>query len=94
MVRQVIRKQGIQRRQGPTLQFKIQTLWQRKIAKKMGWTIRRTLSFTHGSGDNHGCEGDQYVVNGQRLKVFLEPDVVPLHYIDIYTMEEEPERQA
>jgi len=34
------------------------------------------------------------VVNGQRLKVFLEPDVVPLHYIDIYTMEEEPERQA
>ena len=39
-------------------------------------------------------KGDQYVVNGQRLKVFLEPDVVPLHYIDIYTMEEEPECQA
>ena len=83
MVRQAITKQGIQRRrQGPTLQFKIQTLWQRKIAKQMGWTVRRTLSFT------------QYVVNGQRLKVFLEPDVVPLHYIDIYTMDEEPERQA
>ena len=35
------------------------------------------------------AKGDQYVVNGQRLKVFLEPDVVPLHYIDIYTMEED-----
>ena len=40
------------------------------------------------------AKGDQYVVNGQRLKVFLEPDVVPLHYIDIYTMDEEPECQA
>ena len=40
------------------------------------------------------AKGDQYVVNRQRLKVFLEPDVVPLHYIDIYTMDEEPERQA
>jgi hypothetical protein len=39
-------------------------------------------------------KGDQYVVNGQRLKVFLEPDVVPINYIDIYTMEDEPERQA
>jgi hypothetical protein len=37
---------------------------------------------------------DQYVVNGQRLKVFLEPYVVPIDYIDIYTMEDEPERQA
>jgi hypothetical protein len=37
---------------------------------------------------------DQYVVNGQRLKVFLEPDVVPIDYIGICTMEDEPERQA
>jgi hypothetical protein len=37
---------------------------------------------------------DQYVVNGQWLKVFLEPDVVPIDYIDIYTMEDKPERQA
>jgi hypothetical protein len=34
------------------------------------------------------------VVNGQRLKVFFVPDVVPIDYIDIYTMEDEPERQA
>jgi hypothetical protein len=39
-------------------------------------------------------KGDQYVVSGQRLKVFLEPDAVPIDYIDIYTMEDEPERQA
>jgi hypothetical protein len=39
-------------------------------------------------------KGDQYVVNGQRLEVFLEPDVVPIDYIDIYTMEDELERQA
>jgi hypothetical protein len=27
-------------------------------------------------------------------KVYYEPDVVPLHHIDVFTMEEEPERQA
>src|SRR6185437_6634052 len=70
MVRQAITKQGIQRRrQGPTLQFKVQTLWQRKIAKQMGRTIRRTLGFTHRSGDNHGCErrpicGERTVTKG------------------------------
>jgi hypothetical protein len=35
---------------------------------------------------------DQFIVNGQRLKVYYEPDVVPLHHIDVFTMEEEPER--
>jgi hypothetical protein len=39
-------------------------------------------------------KGDQYVVNGQRLKVFLEPDAMPIDYIDIYTMEDETKRQA
>jgi hypothetical protein len=34
------------------------------------------------------------VVNGQRLKVFLEPDVMPIDYIAIYNMEDESERQA
>jgi hypothetical protein len=37
-------------------------------------------------------KGDQFMVNGQRLKVYYEPDVVPLHHIDVFTMEEEPER--
>jgi hypothetical protein len=39
-------------------------------------------------------KGDKYVVNGQCLKVFLESDVVPLHYIDIYALKEEPQHQA
>jgi transposase InsO family protein len=37
---------------------------------------------------------DQFMVNGQRLKVYYESDVVPLHHIDVFTMEEEPERLA
>jgi hypothetical protein len=26
--------------------------------------------------------------------VYYEPDVVPLHHVDVFTMEEEPERPA
>jgi transposase InsO family protein len=32
--------------------------------------------------------------NGQCLKVYYEPDNLPLHHIDVFTMEKEPERQA
>jgi hypothetical protein len=39
-------------------------------------------------------KGDQLMVNGQRLKVYYEPNIVPLRHIDVFTMEEEPERQA
>jgi hypothetical protein len=39
-------------------------------------------------------KGEQFMVNGQWLKVYYEPDVVPLHHIDVFTMEEEPERPA
>jgi hypothetical protein len=39
-------------------------------------------------------KGDQLMVNRQWLKVYFEPDVVPLHHIDIFIMEDEPERQA
>jgi hypothetical protein len=39
-------------------------------------------------------KGDQFMVNGQRLKVYYEPDVVPLNHVDVFTMEEEPERPA
>jgi hypothetical protein len=39
-------------------------------------------------------KGDQFMVNGQRLKVYYEPDVVLLHHIDVFTMEEELERPA
>jgi hypothetical protein len=37
---------------------------------------------------------DQFTVNGQRLKVYYEPYVVPLHHVDVFTVEEEPERPA
>jgi hypothetical protein len=39
-------------------------------------------------------KGDQFIVNGQRLKVYYEPDVVPLHHINVFTLEEEPKRTA
>jgi hypothetical protein len=39
-------------------------------------------------------KGDHFMVNGQRLKIYYEPDIVPLHHIDFFTMEEEPERPA
>jgi hypothetical protein len=32
------------------------------------------------------AKGDQFMVNGQRLKVYYEPDVVPLHHIDVFTV--------
>jgi hypothetical protein len=37
---------------------------------------------------------DQFMVNGQRLKVYYEANVVPLHHVNVFTMEEEPERLA
>jgi hypothetical protein len=39
-------------------------------------------------------KGDQFMVNGQRLKVYYEPVVVPLHHVDVFTMEGKPERPA
>jgi hypothetical protein len=39
-------------------------------------------------------KGDQFMVNGQQLKVYYENDIVPLHHIDIFIMEDELEREA
>jgi hypothetical protein len=39
-------------------------------------------------------KGDQFMLNGQRLKVYCKPDVVPLHHVDVFTMEGELERPA
>jgi transposase InsO family protein len=50
--------------------------------------------FSNGAVTIMDINGDQFVVNGQRLKVYYEPDVVPLHHVDVFTMEEEPERIA
>jgi hypothetical protein len=48
--------------------------------------------FSNGAVTIMDINGDQFVVNGQRLKVYYEHDVVPLHHVDVFTMEEEPER--
>jgi hypothetical protein len=39
-------------------------------------------------------KGDKFMVDGQRIKVYFEPNVVPLHHINIFIMEDEPKRQA
>jgi hypothetical protein len=52
------------------------------------------LVLSIGSVTIMDVKGDKFMVNGQRLKVYYEHDVVPLHHIDIFTMEEEPERLA
>jgi hypothetical protein len=39
-------------------------------------------------------KGDKFMVDGQRIKVYFKPNVVPLHHINIFIMEDEPKRQA
>jgi hypothetical protein len=34
-------------------------------------------------------KGDQFMVNGQRPEVYFELDIVPLHHIDVFIMEDE-----
>jgi hypothetical protein len=49
---------------------------------------------SNGAVTNMDVKGDQFMVNGQWHKVYYEPDIVSLHHIDVFTMEEEPERLA
>jgi hypothetical protein len=65
---------------------KLQSKWDRS------YIVHLVLS--NGAVTIMDVKGDRFVVNGQRLKVYYELDVVPLHHIDIFTMEDEPERQA
>jgi hypothetical protein len=50
--------------------------------------------FSNGAVTIIDINRDQFVVIVQRLKVYYEPDVVPLHHVDVFTMEEELERPA
>jgi tRNA U38,U39,U40 pseudouridine synthase TruA len=52
------------------------------------------LVLSNGAVTIMDINGDQFVANGQRLMVYYEPDVVPLHHVDVFTMEEEPEHPA
>jgi transposase InsO family protein len=65
---------------------KLQSKWDRP------YVVHSVLS--NGAVTIIDVKGDQFMVNGQPLKVYYEPDVVPLHHIDVFTMEEEPERPA
>jgi transposase InsO family protein len=65
---------------------KLQSKWDRP------YVVHSVLS--NGAVTIMDIKGDQFMVNGQRLKVYYEPDFVPLHHVDIFTMEEEPERPA
>jgi hypothetical protein len=65
---------------------KLQSKWDRP------YVVHSVLS--NGVVTIMDMKGDKYMVNGQRLKVYYEPDVVPLHHVDVFTMEEEPERPA
>jgi hypothetical protein len=49
---------------------------------------------SNGAATIMDVKDDQFMVNGQWLKVYYEPNVVPLHHIDVFIMEDEPERQA
>jgi tRNA U38,U39,U40 pseudouridine synthase TruA len=65
---------------------KLQSKWDRP------YVVHSVLS--NGAVTTMDVKGDQFMVNGQRLKVYYEPDIVPLHHVDVFTMEEEPERLA
>jgi hypothetical protein len=65
---------------------KLQSKWDRP------YVVHSVLS--NGAVTIMDVKGDQFMVNGQQLKVYYEPNVVPLHHIDVFTKEEEPERLA
>jgi hypothetical protein len=64
------------------------------ISKQVGWTLCSSFGALQQSGKHYGCERRSIHGEWSRLKVYYEPDVVPLHHIDVFTMEEEPERPA
>jgi hypothetical protein len=63
---------------------KLQSKWDRP------YVVHSVLS--NGAVTIMDVKGDQFMVNGQRLKDCYEPDVVPLHHNDVFTMEKVPER--
>jgi hypothetical protein len=74
------------------LRFK--TFGKGKLQSKWDGPYVVHLVLSKGAVTIMDVKGDQFMVNDQRLKVCYEPDVVPLHHIDVFTMEEEPERPA
>jgi hypothetical protein len=73
---------------------RFKTFREGKLQSKWDGSYFVHLVLSNGAVTIMDVEGDQFMVNGQRLKVYYEPDVVPLHHVDILIMEDEPERQA
>jgi hypothetical protein len=71
---------------------RFKTFGKGKLQSNGPYVVHSVLS--NGAVTIMDVKGDQFMVNGQRLKVYYEPDVVPLHHVDVFTMEEEPERPA
>jgi hypothetical protein len=71
---------------------RFKTFGKRKLQSKWDgpYVVHSVLS--NGAVTIMDVKGDHFMVNGQRLKVHYEPDAVPLHHVDVFTMEEEPER--
>jgi hypothetical protein len=74
------------------LRFK--TFGKRKLQSKWDGPYIVHLVLSNGVVTIMDVKGDQFMVNGHWLKVYYEPDVVPLHHIDFFIMEEELERLA
>jgi hypothetical protein len=73
---------------------RFKTFREGKLQSKWDGSYFVHLVLSNGAVTIMDVKGDQFMVNGQRLKVYYEPDVVPLHHVDILIMEDEPERQA
>jgi hypothetical protein len=71
---------------------RFKTFGKGKLQSNGPYVVHSVLS--NGAVTIMDVKGDQFMVNGQRLKVYYEPDVVPLHQVDVFTMEEEPLRPA
>jgi hypothetical protein len=73
---------------------RFKTFGKGEIAKQVGRTLCCASVLSNGAVTIIDIKGDQFMVNSQRLKVYYEPDVVLLHHVDVFTMEEESERPA
>jgi hypothetical protein len=59
-----------------------------------GWTIHRTFSVTIGSGNNHGRQRRSTCCEWTTTQGIPEPNVVPIKYIDVYTLDGDPDHQG
>jgi hypothetical protein len=64
-----------------------------KLQSKMGWTVHRTFSVTIRSGNDHGRQRRSICCEWTTTQANLEPDVVPIKYIDVYTLDGDPNHQ-